>query len=296
MRKTALILITSLIFSGCSTLKRGWSDMNLFPLSYDVDLGKQVDGDILSKPDEFPVLQESKNPEIYTYVNKVVQKILNTGKIKNRDNFKWEVKIIKDDKVLNAFATPGGYIYLYTGLILFLDSEDELAGVLGHEMAHADQRHSTKQLTKILGVQILLDVALNAASKNEQANQTVGQITTAIIGLKFSRTHESEADNYSVQYLCPTDYSADGSAGFFKKMLGKTTPPEWLSTHPSPKNRVEKITQAYQELACKGTRKYQKEYTELKKLIKEAKFLKPTNISSGQDKVTPRKVIIPKQK
>ena len=269
--------------------------MNLFPLSYDVDLGKQVDDDILSKPDEFPMLDKSKNREIYSYVNKIVQKILRTGKIKNKNNFKWEVKVIKDDKTLNAFATPGGYIYLYTGLILFLDSEDELAGVLGHEMAHADQRHSTRQLTKSLGVQVLLNVVLNTANKDGKANETIGQITSAIVGLKFSRTHETEADNFSVTYLCPTDYSADGAAGFFKKMQNQPSPPQWLSTHPNPKNRVEKITTAYTELGCKGTRKYKKEYESLKILVKNADFT-PVKTPTNSGVKTPGKVVMPKPK
>ena len=67
-----------------------------------------------------------------------------------------DLRIIHDDSTLNAFCTPGGYIYIYTGILKFLDSEDEFAGVLGHEIAHADLRHSTRQMTKQYGVQILL--------------------------------------------------------------------------------------------------------------------------------------------
>jgi len=71
---------------------------------------------------------------------------------KHKDDFAWQVKIIDDPETLNAFATPGGYIYVYTGLIKFLDTEDQLAGVMGHEIAHADLRHSTRQMTSSYGV------------------------------------------------------------------------------------------------------------------------------------------------
>ena len=296
---TSSILLIVFLFSGCNSFKKGWSDMNLFPLSYDVDLGKQLAGDIQSKPDEFPILDPIKNKKVYAYIDQIVQKILHSGNIKNVKNFEWNVKIIRDDKTLNAFAAPGGYIYLYTGLILFLDSENELAGVLGHEMAHADQRHSTKQLTKNLGVQLLLNVVLNSASKNQKANETIGNITSALVGLKFSRTHESEADNYSVQYLCPTAYKADGAAGFFKKMYDQPTPPQWLSTHPNSKNRVEMITKASEQLGCKGTQRYQKPYEEIKDLIRRS-----AGNPSGKSVLTkkkngtkkqPGKVIMPKR-
>ena len=72
-------------------------------------------------------------------------------------------RLIDDDKTLNAFCTPGGFIYVYTGLIKFLDSEDQLAGVMGHEIAHAALRHSTRQMTKVYGVQTLLQVATGRA-------------------------------------------------------------------------------------------------------------------------------------
>ena len=80
------------------------------------------------------------------------------GKVDFKDEFDWRLRIIHDDSTLNAFCTPGGYIYIYTGILKFLDSEDEFAGVLAHEIGHADMRHSTRQMTKLFGVQLLLDV------------------------------------------------------------------------------------------------------------------------------------------
>jgi predicted Zn-dependent protease len=236
-------------------------NVNIFTYQDDIKLGQQVKTEIESDPVKYPILNENSNPEIYSYLRNLRDIILNTNQLKYKDKFAWEIKVVKDDKTLNAFATPGGYIYIYTGLLKFLDSEDELMGVIGHEMAHADMRHATKQLTKSVGIAILLDAALG--DKN-----SVEQIAAALIGIQFTRDDESEADDSSVKYLCPTPYNAAGSAGFFKKMLNNPVPPEFLSTHPSPKSRVKDIEDLKNKSSCAGTRTNQDKYEKMKKLLK----------------------------
>jgi predicted Zn-dependent protease len=165
------------------------------------------------------------------------------------------LRIIHDDSTLNAFCTPGGYIYIYTGILKFLDSEDEFAGVLGHEIGHADMRHSTRQMTKMFGVQSLISII---AGNREM----LGQVTTALVNLRFSRTHENEADEQSVKYLCPTEYNAAGGAGFFQKLqdMGGQSPPEFLSTHPSPEGRIEHFKEHKETMSCTGTETFQTRY------------------------------------
>lgn len=234
---------------------------NLFTYQDDIKLGQQVKTEIESDPVKFPIIDENSNKELYNYVKGLRDLILNTNQLKYKDKFAWEVKIIKDDKTLNAFATPGGYIYIYSGLMKYLDSEDELLGVLAHEMAHADLRHSTKQLSKNMAVGFLLNAALGD-------KQAVEQVVSALIGIQFTRDDESEADNSSVKYLCPTPYNAAGAAGFFKKMLNNPVPPEFLSTHPSPKNRVKDIEDLKTKSSCSGTKTNADKYSAIKKLIK----------------------------
>ncbi len=261
---TAALLLAALAlpFLGCKKMKSGWNKMNVFPVSDDITLGKQVAAEIASKPQEYPLLPEKGNEEIYRYVRGLTDKILNTGKVEHRREFAWQVHIIRDDKTLNAFCTPGGYIYVYTGLIKFLDSEDQLAGVLGHEIAHAANRHSTRQMTKMLGLQVLTD----ALTGNRKA---VGQVAAAVVGLKFSRSHESEADDFSVKYLCGTNLNAAGAAGFFKKIQSKGgQPPEFLSTHPSPKNRIQAIVGKAKASGCNGSATNTAEYAKMKALLK----------------------------
>ncbi len=260
--KIAVILLAlALPLAGCKNVKSGWNRMNVFPVSDDIALGKQVAAEIASKPKEFPLLSEQGNEEIYRYIRAMTEKILNSGKVEHRRAFAWQVKIINDDKTLNAFCTPGGYIYVYTGLIKYLDSEDQLAGVMGHEIAHAANRHSTRQMTKMFGIQVLAD----ALSGNRKA---FGEVFSAVIGLKFSRAHETEADNFSVTYLCGTGLNAAGAAGFFQKIQSKGgQPPQFLSTHPNPKNRVQNIMAKAKASGCKGTATNTGEYAKMKKLL-----------------------------
>ncbi len=248
--------------SGCNIGKGGGGGFNLYPVSEDIKLGLQVSKEIESNSKDFPILPEAGNQEIYRYVRGIRDKILNSGGVKHRSTFKWELKIIDDKETLNAFVTPGGYIYVYLGLIKFLDSEDQLAGVLGHEIAHADRRHATRQMTSGGMIGLLSQAVLGNSS-------AAGQVTNALIGLKFSRSHESEADEYSVKYLCNTEYNAAGSAGFFKKIQsqgGKT--PQFLSTHPNPENRVENIELEKRKNGCKGNQKYLTEYARMKNKIR----------------------------
>jgi len=255
------------IISSCEFSKRAWEktsdaidNVNLFAYSDDIKLGKEVSEEIKNDPKKFPLLPEAQNQEIYNYLNSLRDVVLNSGILTYKDEFEWKINIVDDDKVLNAFATPGGYIYVYTGLIKFLDSEDQLLGVLGHEMAHADQRHSTRQLSKSLGVALLLDAVLGK-------RDAVEQILGALVSIQFTRSHETEADEYSVHYLCPSPYNAAGSAGFFKKMEDQPQPPEFLSTHPNPVNRVASINELASTLNCGGTRTNKAKYEKMKKLL-----------------------------
>ncbi len=257
-----LLIIT--IYTGCKSLASGANNLNAFTVADDKKLGDQVAAEIASKPADFPILPEQGNQEIYAYVRGLTSTILNSGKVKYKNEFPWVVKIVKDDKTLNAFCTPGGYIYLYTGLIKYLDSEDQLMGVLGHEIAHADERHSTEQLTKQYGIAFLADALLGNKSALEQIGQAV---VGGLAGLSFSRANESEADNRSVEYLCGTSTNAAGAAGFFKKMNGEKQPPEFLSTHPNPTNRVNNIEKKAKSLNCAGSKTNTSVYKQKKALL-----------------------------
>lgn len=233
------------LFLGCKK-EKGGGGLNIFSIEDDKNLGLQVKQEIMADPAEFPILDPATNVAAYNYINAIRDEILASGTVTYRTEFPWEVYIVKRDDIQNAFCTPGGYIYIYTGLIKYLESKSALAGVMGHEMAHADKRHSTDQLTKVYGLQTLLDIALG------ENQGLVSQVASQLLTLSFSRDNEKEADEFSVNYLCPTKYKADGASYFFQKIIdeGQGTPPEFLSTHPNPDNRVENIQKHAQEKGC----------------------------------------------
>ena len=250
------------VWWSCETARKAWTGFSVFPVEEDIRLGAQVAEQIESDPEQFPLLAEEGNEKVYTFIRELRDRILETGKVKYAKEFKWQIKIIDNDTTLNAFATPGGYIYVYTGLIKFLDTEDQLAGVMGHEMAHADRRHSTSQLTKYYGLDAIRQIITGDTTAG-----TIEQIAIGLASLKFGREHETDADLMSVEYLCTTDYNSAGAAGFFKKMLDQPTPPEFLSTHPSPANRVESIEARAAEMSCNLTPISKNRLPEIKRLL-----------------------------
>lgn len=237
------ILLSSMFLSSCDED----GGISLFTIEDDKRLGQQVAEEIAANPQEYPILSETQYPQSYSYLRGILNKILSSSEIKYRNEFAYDqIKIIQNDEVLNAFATPGGYIYVYTGLIKYLDSEDHFAGVLGHEIAHAEERHSSKALQRQMGIQLLLDIVLG----NNQG--AVSQVLVNLGSLKFSRDAETEADESAVLYLGDTQYQCNGVAGFFEKLEseGGARTPEFLSTHPSPSNRVENINAKASTLGC----------------------------------------------
>ncbi len=235
-------------------------DINIFSIEDDINFGAQTAAEIDASPD-FKILDSSQNSSAYKFLYSLRDSILNTGLVTYKDKFSWRLRIVKDDSTLNAFCTPGGYIYVYTGLIKFLDHESELAGVMGHEMAHADKRHSTDALTRQYGISLLLDVVFG------QNKGQLARIAAQIKDLQYSRKNESEADSYSVIWLNETAYDAKGAAGFFQKLIdmgqaGGT--PQFLSTHPDPGNRVQAINNKWVELGSKAGNQFTARYTNFK--------------------------------
>jgi len=225
----------------------------VFSAKYDVELGQQTVRSIAQDPEQYPLLSEEEYPEVYGHMQGLVDRLVQAPEIQYRDDFAYDqVKIIHDDEVLNAFCAPGGYIYVFTGLMRYLDYEDHLAGVLGHEIAHAELRHSSQRLQKEFGAQKLLDFALlsTPATTGDVIN---AQIAKQLLTLDYGRDQEAQADDYSVKYLASSGYACDGTAGFFAKLLEEgqdVNIPEFLSDHPASDARVRDIRRAAEEAGC----------------------------------------------
>lgn len=232
VRRSLVILVacsSAVILTYCGAV-------NVFPVAQDKQLGAQFDQEIRANPREYPILNNAK---ARSYVQGIVDRLIQSPEIRYRGQFAYRTEIINDDKTINAFCTPGGYIYVYTGLIKVLDNEAALAGVLGHEIAHAELRHSTERMTTQLGAQTLLSIALG-----NNPDRTVSFAANAFAGLgllKNSRSDELESDDYSFRYLRSTNWYPGAINYFFDKVKGRggSSLERLLSTHPLPQDRID---------------------------------------------------------
>ncbi|HNY03431.1 MAG TPA: M48 family metalloprotease [Bacteroidales bacterium] len=239
------ILIFSLFFSACKK-DGGTFPLTIFTVEDDIALGKQVDQEIMGNPSEYPILDSVQNPVAYQHLYRIRNQILAGGKLTHAADFTWKCRIIRNDTVINAFCVPGGNMYFYTGIIKLLDNEAQFAGVMAHEMAHADLRHTSEMLTIQYGESLLLSLILG--SNPSQLAELAAALAQGLGNLAYSRSHEYEADAAAVRYLYPTQYDAASLGDFFTKLQGQSTLPAFLSTHPSPEDRLAKINETFNSL------------------------------------------------
>ena len=220
-------------------------EINMFSLEDDVKFGQEVYNEIQQNNSAYKILDKSSNQDTYNRVENIVEKILSSGNVEHAKDFDWQITIL-DDETVNAMCAPGGFIFVYTGLLEFAENDSQLAGVLAHEIAHADKRHGTRQLTAVYGIQFLL----NFLSKGETSMGT--QIALGLLNLKHSRDHERQADEYSVKYLCHSDYEPNGVALFFSRFEGQSSNilSDLTSTHPNHQERISNVNRLVEENLC----------------------------------------------
>jgi predicted Zn-dependent protease len=181
-----------------------------------------------------------------------------------RPNLPWTFRVV-DDASVNAFALPGGFIYATRGLMTHLDSEAELASVLGHEIGHVTARHSASQITKSQ----LATVGLVAGMIVSPQLARFGDLAQAGMGLlfmKFGRDDERQADDLGLRYMTRRDYDPREMVEVFHVLdrvgeaSGEGRLPSWLSTHPAPEDRAQRITAAIQAQHLAGTVVDEREY------------------------------------
>ena len=225
-----------LIASGCETLGIDLGQINIISTEEEIRLGKSL-ADEIEK--EQPILD---NPALEQYVSEVGRRVAARS---GRPNVPYSFKII-DDEAVNAFALPGGPVYVYTGLLKHAENEAELAGVLGHEVAHVAARHSTEQLTKEFGYSLLVGIVLG---KEPGGAATIARDIIGSLGmLKFSRADEIEADRLGVNYLFQAGYSPNAMNTFLQKLgsLNSESPSRvlnLLSTHPLSDDRLRAVSE-----------------------------------------------------
>lgn len=203
----------------------------------------------------------------------------------------YKVAVIADDKLVNAFAAPGGYTYLSTGLILAAKDCAEIAGVMSHELAHVTQRHGAKAVERAIAAQTMIGVFLGDTVTAGAAAMAFGLLQ----GTRFSQEQETESDSVGLRIAKGAGYDPYGLADFFRKLLKKEKgirAPQFLSSHPATRGRIRAVEREIKRRYGKSVKRGQKRKCRTKMKLADLK----RRIRSGKMKTLAKLPKTPKKK
>jgi predicted Zn-dependent protease len=234
---SGLICLTALVGSNGCAMVRQTLGQQLVSVETEVELGQKM---ALQIEAENTVLRDG---ELQRYVRYLMQPLIDQAWA-DRPGIDYRITVLDDPDQVNAFALPGGPMYVYTGLLALAADEAELAGVLAHELGHVVARHSANQLGTQFGVQLLMGVTLGEAP--EELAQMVANAAGAGAMARFSRDDERQADDYGVTYTVAAGYDPAGLMSLFEKMGrlggGKGGSLErFMASHPATDERIKRI-------------------------------------------------------
>lgn len=176
------------------------------------------------------------------FVKEVGNRLINTTVVRN-SGYKYDFHLLADNRVVNAFALPGGQVFITEALFSKLTSEDQLAGILGHEIGHVIHRHGAERMAKMDLTKGLTGAAVMASG--DYSTQQFAQMVGNLINMKYGRDQELKSDDWGVRLMMESGYNPEAMIevqDLLEKLSGNSKrPPEFQSTHPSPDNRREKI-------------------------------------------------------
>ncbi len=189
---------------------------------------------------------ELRDPKLQAEIDRIGMKLIRANAVGDWEpvfaQYKWDFHLLADPETINAFALPGGQVFFTYGLYKHLKTEDEVAGVLGHEIGHVIAEHSAQQMAKSGLIQSVAQGVMVAASDGQHAGGgQMAQMIGAVLTTKYGRGDETQADTLGVQFMINAGYNPNGLLGVMKvlkEISGGSRQPEFLSTHPNPENRA----------------------------------------------------------
>src|SRR5436190_8431656 len=234
----SLVLVTILSVAAAQAQTKIKAGFNLFSTSDDVQIGQQS---AVEASQQLPLLNDS---QVNAYVNRIGQRLAQNA---GGPNFQYQFHVVNQSDI-NAFALPGGYVFVNRGVLDNAKNEGEVAGVLAHEISHVALRHGTHQASKAYlaqaGISILGGILGGKIGQNTaQIINTVGGLGLNALFLKYSRDLETQADVRGSQILTASGYTPVDMVNFFKTLetVDKSKSTNWLSDHPAPPDRIARI-------------------------------------------------------
>jgi hypothetical protein len=271
----AALLCAPLVYAARTKLKPGW---NLYSPQQDVEVGRGAAGEAEK---QLPLLNDAR---VDRYVDALGKSLAARAP---GEKYPYQFKVV-NEKSINAFALPGGFIYVHRGVIESSDNEAQLAGVIGHEIGHVALRHGTNQASKAQLAQGLL--ALGGAAAGGGMGGALAQVGGTLFAqgvlLKYGRDAEKQSDLIGTQLLYDLGYDPRAMAQFFEKMEGESKgkrPPEILSSHPNPGNRMRGVMSEIEKLGpyAKNPKTDSAEFRAIKAYMKGLPASKPGATGSG---------------
>jgi predicted Zn-dependent protease len=240
------VALVSLIAAGCGSTG-GAGDFNLISVEEEWQLGAQLSQDVAKQ------VRFNNDPAVNAYVNNMGQRIVAQA-APPFNQLPWQFHVVQDDAI-NAFAIPGGHVYVNTGLIKNADNAAELAGVMAHEISHILARHSTEQISRQYGLSVIAGAVLG--QNPGQLAQIAAQIVAGGALARFSREAEEEADNIGIQAMAAAGYNPNGMASMFEELLehrqGQPSRVEqFFSTHPLTEDRIRASRERAAQIGNRG--------------------------------------------
>ena len=244
---SVLAISTTLSLSACSVNPvSGKKEFSLISKEQEVTMGLQAHKDIIKKTPAY------NSPHLQSYVNNIGQQLASKS---HRNNIRYTFTVL-DDPSVNAFALPGGYVYITTGLMAYLNSEGEMAGVLGHEIGHVTARHGVQQASAGMAASVLIDLI----AKKTGGASTLNQLGSAILS-GYGRKHELQADRLGAEYLARVGYSPKNMIDVIsvlkaqEQFAGRSSSYHGVfATHPSNDQRLQEVVGAAKNIPTAGSR------------------------------------------
>ncbi|MGD8786269.1 MAG: M48 family metalloprotease [Phycisphaerales bacterium] len=241
--KLLILVLTFFACTGCAVNPiTGQNEFMLFPESQDFEIGR------LYAPEfEKELGGKIEDDDLQNYIDSIGQKIARFG---HKPNWEYHFVALKHHSI-NAFALPGGYIFITKGMLEKLETESQLAAILAHEIVHVIARDTSNAISKHIGIGMLLTAAIPEVATSEESAQgalAAAQVIQLIIALQYSRQDERQADLGGIDYMVVAGYNPTGMVETMQ-MLEKeseTRQVEFLSSHPSPQHRVAYLSQKIQ--------------------------------------------------
>lgn len=251
MNKIVVIVLALTFLHGCATVPvTGRKQLSLVSSAEINQMSAQQYQEVIAKG---PLSTNKEQTEMVKRVGVRIQKAVEQymsqkGASAQLAGFNWEFNLIQDDKTVNAWCMPGGKVAFYTAILPICKDELGVAVVMGHEVAHAIANHGAERMSQGLLAEFGMSTLSAAMGQNPSATQQIFMqavgVGTNVGMLKFSRSHESEADHMGLIFMAMAGYDPASAPKFWERMAtlsGGSQPPEFLSTHPSHDTRIKDL-------------------------------------------------------